>query len=108
MLECLKAQSRIFQKERKRMQIYRFIVSGKVQGVFYRKFVSQEMMKEQFQGYVKNLKDGTVEMVAVVYDDFEKVMQILRNGSPASNVENVSYESIEDADFVTDGFEIRY
>ncbi len=91
------------------MQIYRFIVSGKVQGVFYRKFVSQEMKKEQFQGYVKNLKDGTVEMVAVVYDDdFEKVMQILRNGSPASNVENVSYESIEDADFVTDGFEIRY
>ncbi|MDD2399583.1 MAG: acylphosphatase [Sulfurovum sp.] len=91
------------------MQIYRFIVSGKVQGVFYRKFVSQEMMKEQFQGYVKNLKDGTVEMVAAVYDDdFDRVMQILRNGSPASSVENVSYKSIEDADFVTDGFEIRY
>jgi acylphosphatase len=91
------------------MQRYRFIVSGEVQGVFYRKFVSQAMMKKQFQGYVKNLKDGTVEVVAVVFDeDFDMVMQILQEGSPASNVKEISYQIIQDADFATDGFEIRY
>ncbi|MBD3789636.1 MAG: acylphosphatase [Campylobacterales bacterium] len=91
------------------MEIYRFIVLGHVQGVFYRKFVSQAMMKKQFQGYVRNLHNGTVEVVAEVFDeDFDTVLQILHEGSPASSVDEVRYEILENADFTTDGFEIRY
>lgn len=91
------------------MQRYKFLVAGEVQGVFYRKFVSQSMMKKQFQGYIKNLEDGTVEVVAVVFDeDFDTVMQILKEGSPASNVKKITYQVMQDADFATDGFEIRY
>ena len=41
------------------MEWYKFIISGKVQGVFYRKFVSQAMMKKQYKGYIQNLNDGT-------------------------------------------------
>ncbi|DAB41225.1 MAG TPA: acylphosphatase [Sulfurovum sp. UBA12169] len=91
------------------MQRYKFLVAGEVQGVFYRKFVSQSMMKKQFQGYIKNLEDGTVEVVAVVFDeDFDTVMKILKEGSPASKVKKITYQVIQDADFTTDGFEIRY
>ena len=91
------------------MEWYRFIVFGYVQGVFYRKFVSQALMKKQFKGYMQNLEDGTVEVVAEVFDDdFNTFINILREGSPLSTVEDVKYEIIEDAQFNTDGFEIRY
>ncbi len=91
------------------MEWYRFLIFGRVQGVFYRKSVSQSLMKKQFKGYIQNLPDGTVEVVAEVFDDdFDTFMQILKEGSPLSSVENISYEIIDDAEFNTDGFEIRY
>lgn len=91
------------------MEWYRFIISGKVQGVFYRKSVSQEMMKRQFKGYIQNLKNGTVEVVAEIFDDeFDTFMNILKEGSLMSDVEDIQYEIIDDAEFATDGFEIRY
>lgn len=91
------------------MEWYRFIVSGRVQGVFYRKSVSQSLMKKQFKGYIRNLPDGTVEVVAEIFDeDLDTFMQIVKEGSPVSSVENIRYEIIDDAEFNTDGFEIRY
>jgi acylphosphatase len=91
------------------MEWYRFIISGKVQGVFYRKSVSQEMMKKQFKGYIQNLANGTVEVVAEIFDDeFDSFMAILKEGSLLSSVENIHYEIIDDAEFTTAGFEIRY
>jgi len=91
------------------MEWYRFIISGKVQGVFYRKAVSQEMMKKQFKGYIQNLSDGTVEVVAEIFDDeFDIFLQILHEGSLLSEVKDIQYEIIDDAEFTTDGFEIRY
>ncbi len=90
------------------MEWYRFIISGKVQGVFYRKSVSQAMMKKQYKGYIQNLDDGTVEVVAEVFDDeFDTFMDILKEGSLLSTVKNIQYEIIHDAEFTTDGFEIR-
>lgn len=91
------------------MEWYKFIIFGKVQGVFYRKFVSQAMMKKQYKGYIQNLDDGTVEVVAEVFDDdFDTFMSILKEGSPSSEVKDIRYEIIDDAEFTTDGFEIRY
>ncbi len=91
------------------MEWYKFIIFGKVQGVFYRKFVSQAMMKKQYKGYIQNLDDGTVEVVAEVFDDdLDTFMGILNEGSLLSLVEEIQYEIINDAEFTTDGFEIRY
>ena len=91
------------------MEWYRFSIFGKVQGVFYRKSVSQALMKKQFKGYIQNISDGTVEVVAEVFDDdFDTFMNILKEGSLLSSVDEVKYEIIDDAVFETDGFEIRY
>ena len=91
------------------MEWYKFIIFGKVQGVFYRKAVSQAMMKKQYKGYIQNLDDGTVEVVAEVFDDdFDTFMGILKEGSLLSSLEDIQYEIINDAEFTTDGFEIRY
>ena len=91
------------------MEWYKFLIFGKVQGVFYRKSVSQAMMKKQYKGYIQNLDDNTVEIVAEVFDDdFDTFVSILKEGSLLSSVEDIQYEIINDAEFTTDGFEIRY
>ena len=90
------------------MEWYRYVVSGRVQGVFYRKSVSQALMKKQFKGYIRNLSDGTVEVIAEIYDeDLDVFEKILEEGSPLSNVDKIDREIIDDASFNTDGFEIR-
>ena len=90
------------------MESYRFLIRGKVQHVYYRKFVSQALMRKQVQGYVRNLKDGQVEVVARLWEeDIDDVMTILRQGSPASEVEEIVTEVLEEDDLVYDGFEIR-
>ena len=91
------------------MEWYKFIIYGRGQGVFYSKSVSQALMKKQFKGYMQNLSDGTVEVVAEVFDDdFDMFMNVLKEGSLMSSVEDVQYEIFDDAVFETDGFEIRY
>ncbi len=93
------------------MEWYRFVSQGRVQHVFYRKFVSQAMMRAGFNGYVRNLEDGTVETVVFIVDedtDIPRVLKILEEGSPMSEVEQVTYSVIDDVDIETDGFEIRY
>jgi len=87
----------------------KFIIKGKVQGVFYRKFISQKMNEAGFSGYVKNLKNGDVEAVVVIHnkDEKEKAIAILQEGSPASRVDEIIETSYEQScEF--DKFEIRY
>ncbi len=90
------------------MELYRFIIFGRVQGVYYRKFVSQAAMKKQIRGYVKNLPDGTVEAVAeLIEEDLDDFLDLLRKGSPLSHTDEISHTLIDEADLVYDGFEVR-
>ena len=91
------------------MDVYKFNITGKVQGVFYRKTIQQMGAMGQIQGYVKNLDDGSVEVVAFLYEDlFEDFMNILKNGSAQSDVKEVTFTVLDEDDLVYDGFEIRY
>ena len=42
----------------------KFIISGVVQGVGYRFFAQRAAARHQVRGYVKNLDDGRVELLA--------------------------------------------
>jgi len=91
------------------MESYRFIIHGKVQHVYYRKFIAQALQRLGVQGYVRNLEDGTVEVVARVFDDqYDDVIAVLEEGSPLSQVERVDVEVLKSDDLIVDGFEIRY
>ena len=46
------------------MPTVRFLVRGIVQGVGYRWFVLREAQQLELQGWVRNLPDGSVEVVA--------------------------------------------
>jgi len=85
---------------------YQFIVSGKVQGVWYRKTVCDSANKKGFSGYVKNLEDGRVEAGASLEDDdFAEFISILELGSTQSRVDNIEqFQSNEEFSGI---FEIR-
>lgn len=46
------------------MSAARFLVSGRVQGVFYRASTREQALALGLSGYAKNLPDGRVEVVA--------------------------------------------
>ncbi len=68
----------------------RIIVTGKVQGVFFRQALKVMAKKNDVFGWVKNLKDGRVE--AVLEGAEEKVSRLVEwsHGGPANaRVEDV-------------------
>jgi acylphosphatase len=71
----------------------RSIVTGKVQGVRYRDYVQVSATELGLLGYVRNLPDGTVEVVAQGMPDILKdFVEHLNEGSLLSKVESVSVE----------------
>ena len=74
----------------------RCLVSGKVQGVFYRASTADRARALGMTGYAKNLPDGRVEVLAC--GEEAKVMELidwLRQGPPAAKVQGVD---VQDAD----------
>jgi acylphosphatase len=46
------------------MECARFIVTGKVQGVFFRASAREQARRLDLSGHAKNLEDGSVEVIA--------------------------------------------
>jgi len=90
------------------MKSYEFIVFGKVQHVFYRKSISQALQRLGIQGYVRNRKDKTVEVVVRIYEDqYDTIIATLEAGSPISQVDHIEHRLLDADDIIYDGFEIR-
>lgn len=69
------------------------IVSGRVQGVAYRTYVQESATELELVGYVKNLSDGTVSVVAQGSPDVLKTfVEYLHEGSLMSAVEGVAVD----------------
>jgi len=88
------------------MKNYKFIISGKVQGVYYRVSVKNNALNSKYKGYVKNLPDGTVEAcVSCLDSELPDFIEILQAGSKSSNVTDIKQF---DCDMIfTDSFDIR-
>ena len=69
------------------------IVSGQVQGVAYRAYVQDSATELGLGGYVKNLSDGTVKVVAQGFPDvLKEFVEYLHEGSLMAKVESVAIE----------------
>ena len=76
------------------MAAARFIVSGKVQGVFFRASTREKALALGLDGHARNLRDGSVEVLAAGEGDaLEALGAWLWTGSPASRVESVIREA---------------
>ncbi len=76
----------------------RAIISGRVQLVMYRDFACRNARRFGLVGTVRNLRDGTVEVVAQgERAKLERYISALRRGSPLSRVDQVDVEWREPA-----------
>lgn len=66
-------------------------VSGKVQKVGYRDFITRLAKEDGLTGYVRNKEDGTVEVLAQgTPDQLKTFIELLHEGSVLAHVEAVS------------------
>ncbi len=90
------------------MKKIRAIVSGKVQGVGFRMYTRQQAKQLGLRGYVRNLSNGNVEIVAIgKTESIDALLKWAKFGSPSAVVSNLDVEILERnvEEFI--GFEIR-
>ncbi len=81
----------------------RFSVTGRVQGVFFRASTRDFAVELSLTGYVRNMADGSVEVLACGHKDgIEKLAAWLREGPRMASVASVDDEAVEIQEF--DGF----
>ncbi len=86
----------------------RLIIKGRVQGVWFRDSTRRQANRLGVSGWVRNLPDGSVEVLAEgPADKVEKLVEWCHEGPPAARVDKV----IQDQEAWRgefDTFEIRY
>ena len=81
-------------------------IYGQVQGVFFRRNAKDEADRLGITGWVRNDRDGSVEVMAVgPQDKLEKFLVWCKKGPPLAQVENVELDwTDQEEDF--DAFEV--
>ncbi|QDE38750.1 acylphosphatase [Luteibacter pinisoli] len=77
------------------MNAARFVVRGRVQGVFFRASAREQAVQLKLTGHARNLLDGSVEVVA--YGDAAALNHLetwLRDGPPTAEVTEFYREDI--------------
>ena len=82
-------------------QVYkRFLISGRVQGVFYRASAAREAERLGVSGYARNLADGRVEVLATgSAEQVAALAEWLADGPKLARVDSVAEASIAPADW---------
>jgi len=74
----------------------RILISGLVQGVFFRRGIADLARQLSVTGWVRNLPDGSVEMVCEGdKDKLGKVIQFCRVGPSGARVRNVDVDWVD-------------
>ncbi|TMI12593.1 acylphosphatase [Candidatus Bathyarchaeota archaeon] len=71
----------------------RILISGLVQGVFFRRGIADLARQLSVTGWVRNLRDGSVEVVCEGdKDKLDRVVQFCRVGPSGARVKNVDVD----------------
>lgn len=78
------------------MEICHILVSGRVQGVGFRQFVLGVATQVTIQGFVRNLRDGRVEILAGASADKLKLfIDKIKSGPERATVESLAISKID-------------
>ncbi len=82
---------------------FRYVVAGRVQGVYYRAATAAQAQRLGLRGSVRNLPDGRVEVIAVGDESAQQQLAAwLWQGPPAARVDSVQIEEWQET--VDEGF----
>jgi acylphosphatase len=83
----------------------RFLVFGKVQGVYFRHSTRLEANRLSLRGIARNLPDGSVEVIAQGdASAIEELREWLNRGPPEARVDEVREAAPADAQSMPNGF----
>ncbi|MGH9678184.1 MAG: acylphosphatase [Candidatus Acidiferrum sp.] len=90
-------------------QARRYFVSGMVQGVGFRYFAQRAAEKLHLSGYVRNLRDGRVEVYAIgAEEQLAGLRELLQRGPRFSSVSEVREEAAGMDTHCANEFSITY
>ena len=76
----------------------KLIISGEVQGVFYRAWSISEARRLGLSGWVRNRRDGKVEMLIDGAEGaLTEMIELCRRGPPAAQVAEIAIEEVNEA-----------
>lgn len=79
------------------MPCARFIVRGRVQGVFFRASTREQALRLRIAGHARNLDDGGVEVAACGSNEsLDELQRWLHRGPPSARVESLTREALPD------------
>ncbi|MBI2653646.1 acylphosphatase [Candidatus Woesearchaeota archaeon] len=82
------------------MKCIHLIVSGRVQGVFFRDNTRRKAKELGLNGYAKNLPDGTVEVVAEGREyKLNELVDFIKKGPGVAKVEGIKVKHKEPENF---------
>lgn len=82
------------------MKCAHLIVSGRVQGVFFRANVKSKAIEFGLKGYAKNLENGDVEIVAQGNEEkITKLIEFIKKGPGISRVTGIQIKHKEQENF---------
>ena len=79
------------------MPTIHLVISGKVQGVFYRASAKERADKLKINGWIKNTKEGDVEVLASgSNENLSKFAEWCKKGPSGANVTNVAVTNMDE------------
>ena len=82
------------------MKCMHLIISGRVQGVFFRANVRNKANELGLKGYAKNIPDGNVEVVAEGNEEkIKELVDFIKKGPGVANVTGIQVKHKEPENF---------
>jgi len=86
----------------------RWILTGRVQGVGFRWFTARQARALDLAGWVSNLPDGRVEVMARgTLERLGTLEEMIQSGPQGAHVESVEKSDIPPEEIVDNGFSIK-
>jgi len=88
------------------MKTVKVFIKGRVQGVFFRRFIFDNAIRLDLNGYVRNINDDVEAIFSGSDFNVEKMLEICRKGPSGSKVDKIEVKELKEERF--DEFEIIY
>ncbi len=82
------------------MRTIKILISGLVQGIFFKNYIKEEAIKLGLKGYVRSLENGKVEVVVEGKDEEVDTMRLVcKKGSMHSEVKKIELQDMNHVGF---------